>query len=56
MSGDGVAVPNIILLDFYLKNKHLIDNDKIKYILRLNKGKIITKSKKIDFSKFEASN
>ena len=38
MRGDGVAVPNLILLDFYLKNKHLINNDKIISTLRMKKG------------------
>ena len=38
MRGDGVAVPNLVLLDFFLKNKHLIENNKIINTLRLKKG------------------
>lgn len=38
MSGDGAAIPNLILLDFFLKNKHLITNEKIINILKTKKG------------------
>lgn len=54
--GEGVVVRNFVLLDFYLKNKHFVENKEIIDFIFGHKELILGKAREVDFGKFDSSN